>query len=36
MGYVREPDVRAVSFFARGEPLMCKYVQVSWMLAEVK
>jgi len=31
-----EPDVRAVFFFARGEPLVCEYVQVSRMLAEVK
>jgi len=32
-GLCIEPDVRTVSFFARGEPLVCEYVQVSRILA---
>jgi len=35
-GLCIEPDVRAISFFASGESLVCEYVQVSRMLAEVK
>jgi len=35
-GLCIEPDVRAVSFFARGEPPVCEHMQVSRMLAEMK
>jgi len=32
-GLCIESDIRAVSFFARGEPLVCEYMQVSRMFA---